>query len=359
MYVTILAGGGGTRLWPLSRQSTPKQFLQLFSSRTMLQTTVDRVRPLTAIDQIFVVTAETYVADTRAQLPEIEPAHVIGEPRPRNSAMAIGLAATYIANLDPDALMASVGSDHLIRDAEGFRQTLRAGAEAASRADVLVTIGITPTEPHTGYGYIRAGAAQAPARGMDVRKVEGFKEKPDRETAERYIATGQYYWNTNYFLWRASAILAAFDQYAPDMAEGLRQIRKAIGSPHEAATLVDVYANARTEAVDTAILEKASNLLVIPATFDWSDVGSWSDLYQVAESQGGNAILQGPPDQHLDIESEGCLIFPGDHLIATIGLKDVVVVHTPDVTLVCAKDRAQDVKKLVEELQRTERQHFL
>jgi len=359
MYVTILAGGGGTRLWPLSRKATPKQFLQLLSERTMLQATVDRVLPLTATSQMYVVTAGDYVASTREQLPELPPEHVIGEPRARNTALAIGLAAVYIAHEDPDAIMASVGSDHLIRNVDLFRATLLAGAEAAAQGDYLVTIGITPTEPHIGYGYIQAGDEELRANAMSVRSVLGFQEKPDRDTAQRYLESGNYYWNTNYFVWKVSSILRAIEEHAPDLAAHLDRIRRAIGTPREDEVIREVYDQARSEAIDPAILEKASNLLVVPATFDWSDVGSWSDLYQLAETNEKNAMLRGELSQHLSIDSEGCLVFPGDRLVATIGLTDIVVVNTPDVILICPKDRAQDVKKLVEELQRRNQTNYL
>lgn len=359
MYIAILAGGGGTRLWPLSRQATPKQFLRLISKQTMLQATVERALPLTEPAKLYVITSRAYEHDVEDQLPFIPAQNVVGEPRGRNSALAIGLAACYVAHEDPDAIMASIGSDHLIRNVDLFRETLRAGAEAAAAGDYLVTIGIKPTEPHTGYGYIRVGDEVFRKRGMPVMRVRGFREKPDRETAQAYLDDGGYLWNTNYFVWRVGSILRAFEEHAPDYAQALERIRGAIGTPREAHVIREVYERARNEAIDPLILEKASNLLVVPATFDWSDVGSWSDIYQLAELYEENAILHGQAHQHLAIDSRGCLIVPGGRLVVTIGLDDVVVVNTEDVTLVCPRDRAQEVKTAVEELQRREQHDYL
>lgn len=325
----------------------------------MLQATVDRARPLTDPTRLYVITAADYAEETRQQLPELPPEHVIGEPRPRNTALAIGLAAAYISHHDPHAVMASIGSDHLIRNVELFQQTLLAAAAAAAQGDYLITLGITPTEPHTGYGYIRAGAHAFESHGMVVRQVDGFQEKPDRETAQAFVDSGNYYWNTNYFVWRVDTILRAFRHNAPDLADGLDRIAQAIGTPEEAATIADVYQHARSVAIDPAILEKASNLLVVPAAFDWSDVGSWSDLYQLAQSHEENAMLHGEPGQHISVDSAGVLVYPGDRLVVTIGLKDIVVVNTADAILICPRDRAQEVKQVVEELQRRELHTFL
>lgn len=351
LYVALIAGGGGTRLWPASRRRMPKQLMPLAGPRSLLQLAAERVLPLCGARRLYVVTAHDLVALVRAQLPEIPAAQVIGEPLPRNTAMAIGLAAACIARQDPGAIMASLGSDHLIHDVEGFRRSLRLAARAAAAGNCLVTIGVEVRSPHTGYGYIERGEAVR-VDGATVFRVRAFKEKPDLALATQYWQSGNYYWNTNYFVWRVDALFQAFHAHAPDLAAGLERIRAALGTDAEAAVIHDVFQQAPSVPIDTAIMEKADNLLVVPGTFDWVDVGSWSDLDILAQPDGANFILAPEQTAALLVDSAGCLVygFTTKRLIAGVGLQDLIIVDTPDALLVLPRARAQDVREIVNRL---------
>ena len=358
MHIAILAGGGGTRLWPLSRTRSPKQFLRLAGERSLLQATADRLLPLTGWDRIYVVTGRDYAEPTREHLPELPAGNLLLEPTGRGTAIAIGLAALEIARRDPDAVMASVGSDHLVADPAAFRRCLSAAAAAARRGNYLVTVGVRPSLPHTGYGYIRTGAERFRAEGSPILAVEGFKEKPDRDTARLYLATGRYLWNTSYFVWRVSSILDALARHAPRVHVGLGRIAAALGTPAEDEVIAEVYRHLPAEPIDTAVMERADNILTVSGEFGWSDVGSWADVYPVATEREGNFVLGGAGGQVLAVESEGCLFQTSGRLVAAVGLKDVVVVDTDDVVLVCPRDRAQEVRRLVEHLRGEGRVEF-
>lgn len=351
LYVALIAGGGGTRLWPKSRRRMPKQLMPLAGPRSLLQMATERVLPLCGERRLYVITARDLVELIRTQLPEIPAAQVIGEPLARNTAMAIGLAAAYIARQDPRAIMASLGSDHLIHDVEGFRRSLRLAARAAAGGTCLVTIGVEVRSPHTGYGYIERGE-EVRVDGATVFRVRAFKEKPDLALATQYWQSGNYYWNTNYFVWRVDALFQAFHAHAPDLAAGLERIRTALGTDAEAAVIHEVFQQAPSVPIDTAIMEKADNLLVVPGTFDWVDVGSWSDLEVLARPDGANFILAPEQTAALLVDSAGCLVhgFTTKRLIAGVGLHDLIIVDTPDALLVLPRTRAQDVREIVNRL---------
>ncbi len=351
LYVALIAGGGGTRLWPKSRRHMPKQLMPLAGPRSLLQMTAERVLPLCGARRLYVVTSRDLAELVRAQLPEVPPAQVIGEPVARNTAMAIGLAAAYIARQNPQAIMASLGSDHLIHDVEGFRRSLLLAARAAASGTCLVTIGVEVRSPHTGYGYIERGE-EVRVDGATMFGVRAFKEKPDLALATQYWRSGKYYWNTNYFVWRVDALFQAFHTYAPDLAAGLERIRAALGTDAEAAIIHEVFQHAPSVPIDTAIMEKAANLLVVPGTFDWVDVGSWSDLRIIAQPDGANYILAPEQTATLLVDSAGCLVhgFTTKRLIAGVGLEDIIIVDTPDALLVLPRGRAQDVREIVNRL---------
>lgn len=350
MYCAIIAGGGGTRLWPKSRRQTPKQLLTLRGDASLFQQAAERVAPLCGYDRLLVITSRDLASAMRRLLPDLPPDHVVGEPMPRNSAMAIGLAAVMVDRRDPQAVLATVGADHLIADVAGFRRCLEIGATVAERGDYLVTIGVRPTSPHTGYGYIKAGQTAMRVGDVEVAKVDSFKEKPDRETAQSYLDAGGYFWNTNYFVWRVSTLLAAFERHAPAMYQGLRRLQAALGSSEEERVAREVFEAAPAEPIDTAILEKADNLVVVPAGFDWVDVGNWNDMYIVAQEEGDNHIVGEGTGPVLFEDSRGCLVHRSDRLLALIGVEDLVVVDTEDAVLVLPRQRDQDVRRIVERL---------
>ena len=346
LYVSIIAGGVGTRLWPKSRRSSPKQFLQIGPGASLIQQTYRRIAPLTSPNRMFVICLREQREAVLRQLPELPPENVIGEPRGRNTAMAIGLAAAVIAARDDDAVMISVGSDHFVGDEAAFRQTLLTAAAAAQSGDYLVTIGISPTEASTGYGYIHRGAPVGGFEGIEVFDVEDFEEKPDAATAEAYLASGEYLWNSNYFAWSVKSIFRAFEEHAPQIGGSMARIRADGGT----AAVEREYQEVESIAIDTAILERSGNVLTVPGKFPWADVGSWSGAYVAATPEGDNFRTGDLGGRVVFEDSRGCLVDSRDRLVAIAGLEDVVIIDTPDALLVCSRDKSELVGRLVERL---------
>lgn len=349
-YIAIISGGVGTRLWPRSRRQSPKQLIQLAAGRSLIQQTFARIAPLTSPQRIFVVTVAAQEDAVRVQLPVLPPENIIAEPEGRNTAMAIGLAITHIAAVDPDAMMISVGSDHFIGDDEAYRRTLQAAMGGASGGKHLVTVGISPTSPDTGYGYIQRGEVVGTHAGTEIFQVLDFKEKPSVEVARKYIRSQEYLWNGNYFIWRIPAALAAYSEFAPDILERMNVLLGAVGRDSYSAVLADTYKHVRAVPIDTAIIEKATNVLTVPGQFPWIDVGTWSGAYKIADAHGGNYRTGSRQNKVLFLDSMGCLVDASDRAIVLIGLEDVIVIDTDDALLVCARDEAQRVGDVVSRL---------
>lgn len=345
----IISGGTGTRLWPLSREATPKQFHALGGERTLLQQAYDRLRRFLAPDDLFVCTVERYVALTREQLPELPADNVLVEPAPRNTGPAIGLVAASLHARCGECVLATVAADHVVQRPEAFEAAVRlAAAVVAREPEALVTIGIRPTRAETGFGYIELGErVEAPEWGGAVHRVRRFVEKPDRETAQRYVASGQYLWNASYFAGRSDRLLALYDRHLPEVGAALRRIEAAVGAPEEPAVVREEYRHLPKVSFDTGIVERAEAVWVVPAEMGWSDVGSFELLYDVLARQPGETVARG---RHVGVGDTGCLILAGDRLVATLGLENVVVVDTGDAVLVCNKASSQDVKKLMDRL---------
>jgi mannose-1-phosphate guanylyltransferase len=360
LYALIMAGGSGTRLWPRSRRDSPKQFLDITSSRTMLQETYDRIRPLIPAGRIWVITNDGYVGTVREQLPDVPAHNVIGEPSGHGTAPAIGLAAVALNRIAPDAIMAVQTADHVIKDAEAFRSVLLAAAQVAAEGH-LVTLGIQPSHPETGYGYIHRGEPLGRAATEDrpydhVYRVERFVEKPDQATAEQMLASGEYYWNSGMFVWRVDVILGALERYMPRLYAQLAEIAQAIGTPRERAVLDRVWAEVANQTIDYGVMERADDVAVVPAKIGWSDVGSWATLFELLPSDENNNVIIG---EHVGVETRDTLIYSPRRLIATVGIEDLIIVDTDDALLVCPRDRAQEVKGLVDALKRTNRHRYL
>ncbi len=354
MYALIMAGGTGTRLWPRSRVATPKQFLPLLGQRTMLQETADRILPLVRPEQIIVVTGQRYIDLVAEQLPDVPREQLIGEPSGRGSAPAIGLGALAMLPHEPQATMVVLSSDHQIRKADVFRAALQAAEELAQQG-YLVTLGIQPTEPQTGYGYIQRRAPLGQFNGFAAYEVERFVEKPQRATAEAYVQSGQYSWNAGIFVWRVDTIMAAFAEHLPQLHEELGAIERA-GGPSNPAAFGAVWDGIENITIDYGIMERARRIAVIPVDIGWSDVGDWDSLAELAAEDQGQ-LVQG---QHVGIDTANTLIYGNsDRLIATIGLDNFLVVDTGDALLVAPRDRAQDVKRIVDELKRQGRTDLL
>ena len=346
MFALILAGGTGTRLWPRSRTATPKQLLALTNSgETMVQATVNRVLPIVPVDHIFFATNQIYGPLIKAQIPEIPRRNIIEEPSGKNTAPCIGLAAVHMQQLDPKAVMASLHADHFIADEEGFRQALLA-AEQVAQQGYLVTLGITPDKPETGYGYIQRGSELGHYNEHPVYEVANFLEKPDLATAEKFVNSGEYYWNSGIFIWQISTLMEAFREYMPEFYQQLGQIEQALQSQDSETIIRSIWENIGSQSIDVGIMEKAEKVAVVPVDIGWNDVGSWAAIYEINPSDAhDNVVLNA---KHVAIETRASLIQGNGRLIVTIGLEDIIIIDSDDALLVCARDKAQDIKKVVE-----------
>jgi mannose-1-phosphate guanylyltransferase len=346
-YVVILAGGSGSRLWPLSRSHRPKQLLSFGGDRSLLQSTFDRVAPLVTAGRVIVMTEQSHADGIREQLPELPPENVVVEPARRGTAGSLALAAAMIARRDPEAVMASVHSDAHIDDADEFRRTLAAAFDAADRTGQLVLMGIVPTSPSTQLGYIEAAGVLEEVDGYPVRKVARFVEKPELERARHFVSSGRHYWNPGVFVWRVDTILGEFGRLQPRIHDLVLRIAEATSRDGDGGALQTIYPSVPIETIDVGIMEKSDRVAVVPARFGWSDIGSWSEIFEaLPRDEAGNASV----GEHLELGSRDTLVISTSRPVATIGLTDMVVIETPDVVLVCPRDRAADVKKLVESL---------
>jgi mannose-1-phosphate guanylyltransferase len=343
MYGLILAGGSGTRLWPHSRSARPKQFLPLGGGRTMLQETVDRTLPIIPHERVYVATGPAYAELVRAQLPELPPENILVEPSGRGTAPCIGLAALHLRQRDPDAVMAVLSADHRVERVEEFCQALLVGQMMAQQGH-LVTLGIQPAAPSTGYGYIRRGGLLFHEGSQSVYRVAGFVEKPDVERAYAYVSSGEYFWNAGMFVWRADRILQELALHRPALAQALALIGTAIGSPEQQRVLEHVWADVENVAIDVAVMEQTEYAAVIPADLGWSDVGDWASLADTLPKDGhGNAVV----GKYVGVDTHNSLIYGNGRIVATIGVEELVIVDTHDVVLICPRSRVQDVKAMV------------
>jgi mannose-1-phosphate guanylyltransferase len=348
MYVAILAGGSGTRLWPLSRSKRPKQLLPLISDRSLIQETVDRVGSIVPISRTFVVTERSHAEDIKLQLPDLDERNVIIEPVRRGTAPALALAALVIQHADPDAVMASLHSDAVITNPEELVRALTTAEAVAASSSYLVTLGVRPRVPATNLGYIEMAERLGEPFDDEVHRAERFVEKPNEETAWRFLQSGRYLWNSGIFVWRVSVIMDLFRRLMPQLHARLEEIRPFIGTAEEGEAIADVYPRMEKETIDYGIMERAPEVAVVPTDMRWSDVGSWAELMEVSQPNQGSNLVRGT---HLGTGTERSLIFATQKPIVTIGLHDLVIVDTEDVLLVATRDRAQDVKKVVEQLE--------
>ncbi len=351
-----MAGGSGTRLWPLSRQTRPKQALRLVGERTMFQLAVERLEPLFPLEQVRVITAAEQVGVLLRQVPQLPGGNFMVEPMPRGTASAVGLGAVMLHHADPEATMAVLTSDHYIANTEVFRQVLAAAFQVAQQGR-LVTLGIKPTFASTGYGYIERGEPLGEFNDQVAYRVEAFREKPDQATAEMFLASGQHTWNSGMFIWRVDRILAEFQRQMPRFYEQLMHIHSALGTDREHPVMGYEWPRVATQTIDYGIMEGAQEAAVLPADIGWSDVGSWATLLEILPGdEHGNVVIDA---ELLDVDTHRTLVYGNNRLVATIGLGDLVVVDTDDVILICPRDRAQDVRKLVDKLRTGDGSRYL
>ncbi|MBL8923578.1 MAG: mannose-1-phosphate guanylyltransferase [Myxococcaceae bacterium] len=342
VYPVIMAGGSGTRFWPLSRASRPKQFLSLATNRPLIVETLARLKGLAPPKQSFVVCGAVHAPMVRKALPTLPRQNVVVEPQARNTAPAIALATAHVAHRDPHGIVIVIPSDQHVADVPAFQASLTE-AIAVARAGHIVTLGIEPSRPETGYGYIQVGE---PLTGA-ARRVSRFAEKPDRATAEQYLVSGEYLWNAGLFVFRADVMLEAFKHHMPELSQALEAIRGALGTKKEAGVVKREFPKMPATSIDYGVAEKASNIAVVPSRCGWSDVGSFNALAEVRPLDDAGNVSVGP---NLLIDSAGCVVVGKDKPIAVVGMRDVVVVDAGDAMLVLPKANSQDVRKVVEAL---------
>jgi mannose-1-phosphate guanylyltransferase len=340
IHAVILAGGKGTRFWPLSRATRPKQLLPIVTERSMVQETVARLSPLVPMERVWVVTGGDHADELRRQLPELDHEHVVVEPSARNTAAAIGLAATLIGRSDPDATMLVLPSDHHVESPVRFRETLGRAIAIAGAGEHLVTIGIEPTAPETGYGYIERGDAI----DEGAWRVARFREKPDRATAEQFVTSGRFLWNSGMFAWRAAVVLRALERHLPETHRRLAEIVSCWGDERG---FERSYAAIDDVSIDYGVLEKHEDVIVVGGDFGWDDIGSWTALARHWPKDENGNVTRG---NVLVLDGRGNLVVTQKRLAALVGVEDLIVVETADAILVCRADRAQDVKRVIDEL---------
>ncbi len=357
LHAVIMAGGSGTRFWPQSRKQTPKQLLRLAGSRTMIQQTADRCRGWVDQSRLWIVTNEVQAAATIAQLPEVPPGNVLMEPAARNTAPCVGLAAVRILEQDPDGIMFVMPADHVIQTEEAFAAAARKAVETVED-DVsrLVLFGVIPAFPATGYGYIERGELVSSV-APHLYRVNAFREKPHRELAEEYLRDGRFFWNCGIFCWKAQTIIDLLQQHEPELHAGLMRIADGIHDGRGTEVIADEFPSLKSISIDYAVLERAQNVVVIEAPFQWDDVGSWLSLPRLNGCDAEGNTIDGP---FCGIDTQGCIIrTTDDHLIATLGLRNVIIVHTGDATLVADAAQSERIKEILSQLEKQNRQEYL
>ncbi len=350
----IMAGGKGERFWPRSRVTLPKQFLSLTDDgKTMIQLTVERISPIVDISDVYIATNENYRELVKQQLPGIPEENILCEPVGRNTAPCIGLGAVHVSKKYDDAVMIVLPSDHLIKNNEIFVETFNEACNMAEKGDNLVTVGITPNYPETGYGYIKY---DNDSMCGNARPVVQFVEKPDLQKAQEYLLQGTYLWNSGMFVWKVSTILKCFDKYMEKTAKGLEVIKEAIGQPNQDDVLNEVFPQLESLSVDYGIMEKAENIYTIPGNFGWDDVGSWLAVGRIKENDKDGNVVNG---NVVAIDTKNCVIEGQEKLIAAVGLTDIVIVDTKDATLVAAKESAGQIKQILAKLREDGRNEYL
>jgi len=356
MLALIMAGGSGTRFWPRSRTSKPKQLLNIHGESTMIQQTVNRLLPIIPPEGIYVVSTLPQIEEIKQQLPQIHHSNILVEPIGKNTAPCIGLGALFMQHNANDEVMVVLPADHLIQDEDEFRKKLLCAETIAKKDGALITLGIKPTKPATGYGYIQHTTEDIGVEDILAYKVKTFAEKPNYATACRFLESGDFLWNSGIFVWKISSILHEMKELMPEMWDGLEEIRKALGTPEQDEVIERVYRQIRNISIDYGIMEQAGDVVVLPSSFGWNDVGSWDEVYRLSQKDDdGNSA----DAKHILLDSSNCLIDVQDKIVAAIGLENFVVVDTGDALLICPRDKAQQVKEVVDLLKERDESSLL
>ncbi len=363
LYALILAGGGGTRLWPRSVQKSPKQFLKLFEGRTLTQITYERFKKILPPERIFCVTVSAaYKKEIIKEIPEFLPQNILVEPARRETAPAHGLGALFIFKKDPDAVIITEAADRLVKPVLRYLATLEAAAKLAYEKGVLVALGVDPRYPHTGLGHIKKGEKLESINDINFFKLEGFVEKPPLEVAKKYTESKEYFWNAGEFVWRADVLLAELKKHAPEIYKNLEEISASIGTEKEEKTIKEAYEAMPKIPIEYALAEKSKNFVVVHGNFFWTDIGDWKEVWEnLIKDHAGNVIISGEEKggEVINIDTSDALIHTDGRLIAAVDVDNLVIVDTKDVLLVTSKSHAQSVKKIVEKLKEEGRGELL
>jgi mannose-1-phosphate guanylyltransferase len=355
-YVAIMAGGIGSRFWPLSRTSLPKQFLDILGTgKTLVQHSYDRYKKLVPKENIFIVTAQEYVTIVKAQLPDIPPENILAEPFRKNTAPCIAYVAFKLLQKDPNSLMIAAPADHLIVETDEFLKTTKKTLDFVEHINALVTIGIKPTHPNTGYGYIQHDTAEV---APNVYKVKSFTEKPNLEMAKTFISSGDFLWNAGIFTWKVKNLVAAFEQHLPEIYEVFAAEKEKFNTHQETEAIERIYPQCTNISIDFGVMEKADNVYVIPASFSWSDLGTWKSAWDNMEKDYfGNAVTG---KKVMAVDAKNCVVHvPDKKLVLLQGLDDFIVVDTKDVLLICQKEKEQEIKEYLAEVKRNMGENYL
>jgi len=363
IFAVILAGGGGTRLWPKSRSNTPKQFLKLTGKRTMLQVTAQRLNSFIPWERMIVVTNKNYQKKVLELLPELPKSNVLAEPEKKDTALAMLVGSLFAHNLDPKAIVVNAAADHVVQDDREFVRVMKAATEVAAQNEYLVTVGITPKFASTAFGYIKISDSIKQLPGShSVFKVSDFTEKPNQATARAFLATGKYFWNANMYVWSTESIISAFKTLQPNIWQSSSILLHSSPSQFK-NKLPTVYSSVEPISIDYAISEKAQNLVLIPGDFGWDDIGEWLVVYSLGQKDlSGNVVISEDDLDRLPtltVESQDNLIHSNGRLVALLGVRDMIIIDTPEIVMIAPKNRSQDVKKLVERLKEEKRSEYL
>lgn len=363
LFALIVVGGGGTRLWPKSRNATPKQFLKLFDNKTLTQITAHRFKKILPWERIFAVTtSNSYKKEILREVPEFLPKNIIVEPMRRNTAPAHGLGALFIYRQDKDAIILNESADHLVRPESKYFNAMYTAAEAAYSGDWLVAVGMKPAYPNIGYGYMKRGKQWKIIEGRPVYKLDKFTEKPKLSVAKKFLASGNYFWNGNQYVWRADTFLKALNKHTSVISKGLRLIGKAISTKMEESVIKTEYEKMPEISVDYAVSEKAKNFLLVTADYFWTDIGDWKEVWENRPKDSeGNVIIDGdmPGGEIINLDTQNAIVHTDGRLIALVDVDDIIVVDTKDALLVATKSKAQNVKKIVEWLKKEKKKRYL